>query len=465
LRKSVARFTFAARIKPRVTHSLPPHPMRLAFLVGVLATIPALAIAQTPARDGAAAAKSVEAAPVGPLPAWASVGGQLRVRAESYTGGGFQPDNSDAYLLTRVLINARVRPTQATSLFVEGMDARGPWKGRTPIGAPYRDHADLRQLYGQIGTDNAPAVLKAGRQELLFGDGRLVGPLAWANTARTFDAARATFTRDGYRLDAFAASVVRIQQDKFDRNLPGNNFYGLYGAAAKLVPKTVLEPFFFWRRQSGLNSEAGVRGTLNFGTLGLRVTAKPSSFDLDGQVAGQHGSLGAESIRSWAGHGLIGYSLKTVALTPRVFAEYNQATGDANPTDNRKGTFDQLYPTGHDKYGLTDLVGWQNMRHVRGGFDLAVRKGWTATARYSHYWLDDAHDALYSGGGVALARSPTGVAGTDVGQEIDLIASGKIRPGLGFSTGVGHLVPGNFLKTTTPGKPYTYPYAMLTYDF
>jgi len=26
-------------------------------------------------------------------------------------------------------------------------------------------------------------------------------------------------------------------------------------------------------------------------------------------------------------------------------------------------------------------------------------------------------------------------------------------------------VPGTFLKNTTPGKPYTYPYVMLTYDF
>ena len=28
-----------------------------------------------------------------------------------------------------------------------------------------------------------------------------------------------------------------------------------------------------------------------------------------------------------------------------------------------------------------------------------------------------------------------------------------------------HFVPGTFLKNTTPGKPYTYPYVTLTYDF
>jgi len=435
--------------------------MRRSGSIAALIVLPVFGSAQ-PASS--ASAKANETAPLGPTPAWVNVGGQLRVRAESYTGGGFQPDNSDSYLLTRILLNARIRTSRATSFFVEGMDARGPWKNSIPAGPPFRDYFDLRQLYAQLGADNSRAFLRAGRQELFFGDGRLVGPLLWANTARTFDAARASFSGTGYRVDGFASSVVRVVQDRFDRNVPGNNFYGAYVSTTRLIARSAVEPFFFWRRQSGLTSEAGVRGTMNFGTLGLRLAGKPSPIDYDIQVAGQNGSLGDESIRAWAGHGLVGYTARAI-FSPRVFAEYNQASGDENPTDDQKGTFDQLYPTGHDKYGLTDLVGWQNMRHLRGGLELAVAKGWSATARYSRYWLDDPHDALYNGGGAALARSPTGVAGTDVGQEIDLITSGKIQAGLGFSAGIGHFMPGDFLKATTPGKAYTYPYAMLTYDF
>ena len=435
-------------------------------LLALIAAAPTLALAQTPLRDGAVSKPAEGAPPVGALPPWLKVGGQLRARAEAYSGGGFRPDNSDQYLLTRVLLHARVQPTRLTSLFVEGMDARGPWKNKAPSGAPFRDHADLRQLYLQIGADTNPATLRAGRLELAFGDGRLVGSLPWANTLRTFDGGRTTFAGKGYRVDAFGASVVRVEQDKLDKNIPGNNFYGVYGALSRLVPGASLEPFVFWRRQSGLTSEQGVRGTMNFGTYGVRANGKlPSNFDYDTQMALQSGSLGDESIGAWAGHWLLGYTLAGRPLAPRLSAEYNRALGDKNPTDNKKGTFDQLYPTGHDKYGLTDLVGWQNMRHVRGGLDLVVAKGWTATTRYSRYWLDDAHDALYSGGGAPLARSTSGIAGNDVGQEVDIVAAGKLRPGLGFSAGVGRLMPGKFLKTTTPGRAYTYPYAMLTYDF
>jgi hypothetical protein len=437
---------------------------RCAVMLSLFAAAPQVG-AQSSGQGGGGSKSVEESAPAG-VPPWLSLGGELRARAEAYENGGFKPDNSDHYVLTRVLLNARVRPTNNTTLFVEGMDSRGPFKNKSPSGPPFRDHADLRQLYLQLGTDKSANMLRAGRLELFFGDGRLVGPLAWANTARTFDGARAAYTGNGYRLDAFATSVVKVEQDRFDRNVPGNNFYGVYSSFTKLAPKAAVEPFVFWRRQSGLTSEAGIAGTMSFGTFGLRTAGKlPSNFDYDAQMAVQSGSLGDEQIRAWAGHWLIGYTLANAGHTPRVFGEYNQASGDGNPTDNKKGTFDQLYPTGHDKYGLTDLVGWENMRHVRGGFGVALTKGWSATTRYSHYWLDDAHDALYNGGGAPLARSATGVAGTNVGGELDIIAAGKLRPTLGFSAGVGYFMPGEFLKNTTPGKPYTYPYLMLTYDF
>jgi len=105
-------------------------------MVGFLAAAPTFAMAQAPSRDAAVAKTTETAPPVGVQSPRLSIGGQLRARAEGYTGGGFKPDNTDSYVLTRVLLSVRVRPTSATSLFVEGMDARGPWKNKAPAGAP-----------------------------------------------------------------------------------------------------------------------------------------------------------------------------------------------------------------------------------------------------------------------------------------------------------------------------------------
>ena len=87
-------------------------------------------------------------------------------------------------------------------------------------------------------------------------------------------------------------------------------------------------------------------------------------------------------------------------------AEYNYASGDADPADGIRGTFDQLYPTAHDKYGLADQVGWRNIRHIRIGFDITPIKATPITVNYHSYWLAEKRDALYAASGTPLARVP-----------------------------------------------------------
>jgi hypothetical protein len=110
-------------------------------------------------------------------------------------------------------------------------------------------------------------------------------------------------------------------------------------------------------------------------------------------------------------------------------------------------------------------VGWQNIKHTRTGVDLKLTKKWSLTGRESAYWLADARDALYSAAGAALARSAAGTAGTYVGQEVEAVTAFKFNSRAVLSGGFGHLFPGSFLKNTTPGVSYNYPYIMMVYDF
>lgn len=149
----------------------------------------------------------------------------------------------------------------------------------------------------------------------------------------------------------------------------------------------------------------------------------------------------------------------------RVSAELNLASGDANPTDGTRGTFDQLYPTGHDKYGLADQIGWRNIRHVRTGIEFAPAKKWLVGANYHSWWLMNSHDALYNAGGAAIAKVAAGANSRHVGQEIDAQVSRPITPQLMLAAGIAHIFPGGFLKQATPGASYTAPFLMATYVF
>src|SRR5690606_37712531 len=104
--------------------------------------------------------------------------------------------------------------------------------------------------------------VRVGRQELVFGEQRLVGHVGWANAARSFDAGRVTVRASGLQLDLFAASVVRIAPNAWDRSGHGNRFHGAYASMSSLVPRATVEPYVFWRGDRGLTTETGGIGNL-----------------------------------------------------------------------------------------------------------------------------------------------------------------------------------------------------------
>jgi hypothetical protein len=401
------------------------------------------------------------------LPKWLRFSGEYRLRVEGFTGGSFKPSNDDAYFLNRVRLNMKIQPTEWLKLFVQGQDSRVWGKNQHPAAPPYQDIFDLRQGYIELGdAEKRSVAIRVGRQELTFGEQRLVGSSDWLNTPRSFDAIRSTLHISGYRLDAFASSVVVPRDGKFDKSTPGNNFYGVYGTMEKLVPGATVEPYFFWRRAPNLITETAHQGNLNFGTLGLRWAGKlPDHFDYSTEMAYQAGRLGTDTIRAWAGHWLLGYAVAGAWAKPRIIAQFNHASGDDNPHDGRRGTFDQLYPTNHDRYGLTDQVGLKNLNHLRSGVEIRPQPKWLGILNYHSFWLANPHDGFYNAFGALVARVHNGSAGRYVGQEFDIQAvyspSARIKAGSGY----GYLFAGTFLKKTTQGGGYGYPYVYLNYLF
>lgn len=403
----------------------------------------------------------------GELPFWVRFSGEYRARVEGFTGGGFKPNTEDAYLLSRLRINMYLLPTSWLKFGFQGQDAHVFWKNQNPAVPPYQDSMDLRQGYIEIGDLEKKTIgVRAGRQELAFGDERLIGNTNWTNTARSFDGLHGTLRHGKFRADLFAAQLVKQKDEDFDWNSPGNNLYGIYGGIEKVVPESTIEPYFLWRRQSGLKTELAVPGISNFGTVGLRWVGKlPANFDYGAEMDKQAGSLGADTIKAWAGHWVIGKTLISARFKPRFSVEYNYASGDRNPKDGTHGTFDQLYPTAHDKYGLADQVGWKNIRNARAGMDMKLAKKWGLEERYDAWWLADPHDALYNTASVVIARNTTGNAGRFVGQEFDSVLAYTFSKYLLVSGGYGHLFPGTFLNNTTPGESYNFPYVSTTVMF
>ena len=266
----------------------------------------------------------------------------------------------------------RLKPTGAaeevTRLRRPGAGCARLRQDRWIAGGAVPQHARPPDAYGEFGTKNA---IRVGRQELAFGEQRLLGHLVWANTARSFDGARATIKGTLGQIDGFAASVVTIDPSESRQERQRERDLRRVRVVTIIVPKQALEPYVFWRQARGVTAELGGTAPLHQATTGVRMAGKlPSAFDYSGEIALQTGSVGADDVKAWASHGLVGKAFNGAPSHPRVFGEYNYASGDADRTDGTRGTFDQLYPTGHDKLGLWDQVGWKNIHNLRAGVEV-----------------------------------------------------------------------------------------------
>jgi hypothetical protein len=218
-----------------------------------------------------------------------------------------------------------------------------------------------------------------------------------------------------------------------------------------------------WRIAPQQVAENGIRGTLDFKTVGLRWVGKAEPIDYGTEMAVQVGTLGQDRVRAWAGHWTAGYTLPVMKWVPRFSIEYNYATGDKNPHDSVRGTLDVLYPSPHDQYGLCDQVGWRNIHDLRLGWDFKPAVKISLVTNYHNWWLASPRDALYSPIGLPVVKRVDGPAGRHVGQEADFQINYVTTPQISIAGGIGHIFPGEFLKKATAGAAYTFPFMMLTY--
>jgi hypothetical protein len=139
------------------------------------------------------------------LQSW-DFGGRVRFRYEvfdnaspAYPNRDFQRNgaaNDNRYLWTRERIHFGYN-TPWLSVYGEGQnsDSTGDHDTRNPG----RDPFDLYQAFVILGNAKEfPLTAKVGRQELIYGDERLIGASDWSNTGRSFDAAKLRYENKSF---------------------------------------------------------------------------------------------------------------------------------------------------------------------------------------------------------------------------------------------------------------------------
>lgn len=131
-------------------------------------------------------------------------------------------------MLRRIFAHADLHLGRHLRFFAEG---RSSLSTKTNLVARNRksdiDEIDLQNGFAEIAFDAGTVAtqLRGGREELLFGRQRLVGPSSWSNNRRGYDGATLRLAHGRVAATGFWTQPVVVQKNDFNRRR--NQFYGL----------------------------------------------------------------------------------------------------------------------------------------------------------------------------------------------------------------------------------------------
>ena len=381
------------------------------------------------------------------------------------------PQTENDFLLLRTRVHAGYSPLDWLSVFGEGQNSSSTGDKRNPnpqSNGPF----DLHQGFIQLGGGKTlPVSLKVGRQELSYGDERVIGVFDWDNIGRSFDAAKLRFEQPAFWIDAFTGRVVLPNDNEFDQSNWDDWFSGVYGSTRSLVPKTELQLYFLADNASA-NSPKHVttfgkgNSPRDIYTIGSRFQTLPgqlNGWDFSGEFAGQFGNFqyapGTPGVvngqrldhLAYATHIEAGYSFSKMDLKPRFALGFDHGSGDGNPNDKEHNTFVNLYPTNHKFYGAMDLLSWQNLIDPYLKARITPAKGLSIAVTYNAFWLATTSDFFYQVNQVPRTTGGYGIHpqnGGFAGQEVDLIATYQPAAFLQVQAGYGHYFTGDYVNQT-----------------
>jgi hypothetical protein len=394
------------------------------------------------------------------------VGGQIRFRAEVRQNADLNSRVSDVadFVGQRLRLHVRGRLSEKIETYLEFQDSR-LW-GQELATNSNEKLTDLHQGYFQVNDFSKPGLsLRAGRQEMAYGNDRLIGRGNWDNVGRSFDAVKMAYTSQGWGSDWFAAKVVdRRQTGRGDRD---QYLYGLYNQFFRQQPRHLDVYGILFRdglRAVGEISARGQKAT-EIMTVGIRSDGKlGAAVDYDVEFADQFGHRGFDSHSARA---LAARFYGTVAETHqlRLGFEYDLATGDRDPHDGRSDEFFSLFPSTHPHYGYADLMGWRNMQDFRPMFTVAPVKSLKFDIDYHRFYLLAARGPWKNASGAVLGFDPTGTSGTHVGDELDFTLGFPIYKHLKILSGYSLFVPGEFAQKTRGEDKQHFVYLQTLLDF
>lgn len=315
------------------------------------------------------------------------------------------------------------------------------WQKRSISGSDSGASFGVHQAYGEYR--HGPSFVRLGRQEIAYGDERLIGPLDWTSAARSFDAIRGHYERRSVAIDAFGAIVARQAQLTYPGPPPTTaQTHGDYLGAAQLAlaPADAFhaELLFLYRRDRR-DATSPVRDR-RISATSLRLSGAPARglrYVAEGIV--EFGEVSGERFVAYGAAADLSY---TTASESASTVSVGGALGSGERA-GRVGEFENFFPTNHKFYGFADLFGLRNL--VEGHATLAQRVAEHPLTMFAsaHVFFLEQPGARWTNAVGAVVAPATPGSSRHVGSELDLGGTFRAHDWVQLTGGYSLFVPGN----------------------
>jgi len=329
------------------------------------------------------------------------------------------------------------------------------------------DRLDLHQAFADVVLPLSAAdslTLRLGRQELQYGSARLVSTREGPNVRQSFDAVRAILQASEWRLDAFLSRPVDTNPGVFDdRSDSTRVFWGLY---ASLPPGCLfggsVEVYYLGLDREEAHFDQGTAQEVRH-TVGTRLFGKDGALDYNFEAAYQLGRFGNGDIRAWGLASDTGWVVDALPWKPRIGLKADVSSGDHNPSSEKLGTLNPLFPKG-SYFSEAALLGPMNFIDIDPALTFYPVSNITFSVNWDFFWRQSTRDGIY-GNALNLIKTGQTSDARYVGSQISFMADWRLQRHITLSLSYTHFLAGPFLNDTSPGKALDFVGVLLTFRF
>lgn len=302
-------------------------------------------------------------------------------------------------------------------------------------------------------------MLRVGRQEMDYGNNRLLSFREGPNTRLTFDGAMINYSSEKSKIDFFAVTPVISRQYVFDDRSFNDAVLGVY--ATTYIAEKLLLDYYFINFKSDRRRYNFIAGEEHRQTFGLRFFSKNPKLNYEMETTYQMGTFRDLTVSAYA----LSADINSALSENRNFViglAANYITGDKDRNDGKLNTYNFLFSK--PQFGLAASVGASNIENINPYVKISLAEKLAVFTAVYFMRRKSTEDGTYSPGADQVRPNPSNLYASEareIGSQYAIETNYSVDKNISFAVDAALFKAGNYVKQTGSGKDITY----LTFKF